>query len=186
MVKAGADRRFRLLMNYYHGFAPYGQFLAQKIEQVGIGLYLSFLPRAVRPNQGSLYKTNVTINTESGWRRESNMNGLPHALAILIVLTSAFQGCGLLATEHDTSKGKRLYEEHCIGCHGRGGKGDGYRLFSPPPADLTSLSTQKKLDADLLKTIHEGRPNTVMGAWKWVLSDEEAREVLAYVRSLSR
>lgn len=40
--KAGADRRFRLLLNYFHGFAPYGQFFAQKIEMVGGGLYLSF------------------------------------------------------------------------------------------------------------------------------------------------
>lgn len=39
---AGADRRFRLLLNYYHGFNPYGQFFAQKIEMVGVGLYLSF------------------------------------------------------------------------------------------------------------------------------------------------
>lgn len=40
--KAGADRRLRLLLNYYHGFAPYGQFFAQKIEMVGGGLYFSF------------------------------------------------------------------------------------------------------------------------------------------------
>lgn len=71
-------------------------------------------------------------------------------------------------------------------CHGRGGKGDGYRLFNPPPADLTSPAVQEKLDAALLKTIHEGRPNTAMGTWKYVLSSEEARDVLAYVRSLSR
>lgn len=40
--KAGADRRFRLLLNYYHGFVPYGQFFAQKIEMVGVGLYFLF------------------------------------------------------------------------------------------------------------------------------------------------
>mgnify|MGYP000884295674 CR=1 FL=1 len=40
--KAGSDRRFRLLLNYYHGFVPYGQFFAQKVEMVGAGLYLSF------------------------------------------------------------------------------------------------------------------------------------------------
>ncbi len=40
--KAGADRRFRLLLNYYYGYAPYGQFFALKIEQVGLGLYLNF------------------------------------------------------------------------------------------------------------------------------------------------
>ena len=40
--RAGANRRFRLLINYYHGFNPYGQFFAQKIETVGFGLYLAF------------------------------------------------------------------------------------------------------------------------------------------------
>ncbi len=40
--KAGIDRRLRLLVNYYHGFVPYGQFFAQKIEAIGIGLYLTF------------------------------------------------------------------------------------------------------------------------------------------------
>jgi hypothetical protein len=40
--RPGASRRFRLLLNYYRGFNPYGQFFAQKIETVGLGLYLSF------------------------------------------------------------------------------------------------------------------------------------------------
>jgi hypothetical protein len=40
--KAGADRRFRLLANYYHGYSPYGQFFGTKLEMFGIGLYLSF------------------------------------------------------------------------------------------------------------------------------------------------
>ena len=40
--KAGADRRLSLLVNYYHGFVPYGQFFAQKVEMVGAGLYFSF------------------------------------------------------------------------------------------------------------------------------------------------
>lgn len=37
----GSTRRFRILLNYYHGFNPYGQFFAQKIETVGFGLYLA-------------------------------------------------------------------------------------------------------------------------------------------------
>ena len=40
--REGAPRRFRFLVNYYHGFNPYGQFFAQKIETVGVGLYLAF------------------------------------------------------------------------------------------------------------------------------------------------
>ena len=37
----GSTRRFRILLNYYHGFNPYGQFFAQKIETIGFGLYLA-------------------------------------------------------------------------------------------------------------------------------------------------
>lgn len=36
----GSTRRFRALLNYYHGFNPYGQFFGQKIEAFGFGLYL--------------------------------------------------------------------------------------------------------------------------------------------------
>ncbi len=41
-VRPETQRRFRLLLNYYHGFNQYGQFFNQKIESVGVGLYLSF------------------------------------------------------------------------------------------------------------------------------------------------
>ena len=40
--KVGSDRRFRFLVNYYHGYSPYGQFFGTKLEMIGFGLYLSF------------------------------------------------------------------------------------------------------------------------------------------------
>jgi len=40
--RPGSLRRFRLLVNYYYGYTPYGQFFAQKTESVGAGLYLTF------------------------------------------------------------------------------------------------------------------------------------------------
>lgn len=86
--------------------------------------------------------------------------------------------------EGEVSKGKILYIEHCAGCHGTEGKGDGYRLLGPDPANLTSPSTQKKSDSTLLRTIHEGKPN--MPSWKVRLSEQESRDVLAYVRTLAK
>jgi mono/diheme cytochrome c family protein len=80
------------------------------------------------------------------------------------------------------SKGKVLYLKHCVGCHGTDGKGDGYKLLGPDPANLTSPSTKKKSDSILLETIHEGKPN--MPSWKVRLSAQDSRDVLAYVRSL--
>jgi hypothetical protein len=40
--RAGATRRLRILINYYYGYNPYGQFFSQKVENVGIGVYLNF------------------------------------------------------------------------------------------------------------------------------------------------
>ena len=37
--------------------------------------------------------------------------------------------------------------------------------FDPPVADLTSSDVLAKPDSRLLKSIHEGRPNTAMDAW---------------------
>jgi mono/diheme cytochrome c family protein len=88
--------------------------------------------------------------------------------------------------DRNVARGKKLYEKYCLACHGPQGKGDGYTRFDPPPADLTSNDVLLKPDSRLLKSIHEGRPNTAMGAWKWTLSEEATRDVLAYILTLPR
>ena len=37
----------------------------------------------------------------------------------------------------DQVKGKKIFAKHCAGCHGPEGKGDGYLLLGPDPANLT-------------------------------------------------
>ena len=84
----------------------------------------------------------------------------------------------------DPVSGREIYVNTCIRCHGIDGKGAlGIKLV-PPPADLTSSAVQDRLDGTLFRRIHEGKPNTAMGAWKHSLSDEEIWDVLAYVRTL--
>ena len=90
----------------------------------------------------------------------------------------------LKAQSGDVARGKDLFVRHCAGCHGPEGGADGYSfLHGPDPANLTSPSTRKKSDAELIKTIHEGKPN--MPPWKTRLSEKESRDVLAYVRTLA-
>lgn len=84
----------------------------------------------------------------------------------------------------DAVTGREIYVNTCILCHGIDGTGVRGLQFVPPPADLTSLAVQSRLDGALFRRIHDGKPNTIMGAWKHALSDEEIWDVLAYVRTL--
>jgi mono/diheme cytochrome c family protein len=59
----------------------------------------------------------------------------------------------------DLSKGKSIYMELCIACHGLDGRGAGSVKLNPPPADLTSAGVQEKLDAGLFKSIYDGQKN---------------------------
>jgi mono/diheme cytochrome c family protein len=88
----------------------------------------------------------------------------------------------------DPTKGKVVFEKHCLSCHGVDGKGTGPMgpLLTPPAADYTSDASRTKSDAELLHTIQEGRPGTAMRSFKKWLSKQEMRDVLAYVRVLSR
>ena len=91
-----------------------------------------------------------------------------------------------VTVDGDARVGKGLFEKHCAMCHGPRGKGDGLEIVGAEVADLTSAATQRKLSMDLLKTIHDGRPEKVMPSWKWRLSEQQAKDVLAYVRTLRK
>lgn len=80
------------------------------------------------------------------------------------------------------TKGAKLFDRYCSGCHGPEARGGGYKILGGDPANLRSRLTQEKADEDLLQTIHEGKPS--MPSWKHQLSKDEARQVLDYIRSL--
>ena len=84
----------------------------------------------------------------------------------------------------DSVSGREIYVNTCIRCHGIDGTGVQSVRLVPAPADLSSPAVQNRLDGTLFKRIHDGKPNTAMGAWKHTLSDEEIWDVLAYVRTL--
>lgn len=105
---------------------------------------------------------------------------------LMIVYWFAAPVTGLVAGERNLTRGKTLYEKYCLACHGPLGRGDGAVQFDPPVADLTSSEVLMKPDSRLLKSIHEGRPNTAMDTWKRVMSEEATRDVLAYILTFPR
>lgn len=93
---------------------------------------------------------------------------------------------GFAAGEANLSRGKQVYEKYCLACHGPQGRGDGATQFDPPVADLTSSEVLVKPDSRLLRSIHDGRTNTAMDAWKSTLSDAAMRDALAYILTFPR
>jgi mono/diheme cytochrome c family protein len=84
----------------------------------------------------------------------------------------------------DPVKGREIYINNCMRCHGTDGKGSPGVSLVPPPADLGSDAVQSRFTSTLFRSIHGGKPNTAMGAWKHALSDDDIWDVLDYVRTL--
>jgi thiosulfate dehydrogenase len=85
-----------------------------------------------------------------------------------------------------SANGMALYGERCAVCHGIRGRGDGPlgHKLAPPASDLTSESTQRKSDEELLKIIETGKSLTTMPSFEGQLSEQEIRDVVAYLRLL--
>ncbi|MBZ0094217.1 MAG: c-type cytochrome [Sulfuricella sp.] len=92
------------------------------------------------------------------------------------------------------ARGENVFVDHCAICHGLRGKGDGPRsaFFQPGVQyipDLTLAAFLQGRDQQLLESIRQGlrrfpEPAYVMPQFKYILSDEEIRSALAYVKTL--
>jgi len=126
------------------------------------------------------------MRTDIGYKEYAMSQRIPMVVSItLAVLLAGLSSSFIHAESADVAAGKRIYVELCKTCHGLDGRGPGVMKFSPPAADLTSREVQTKLDSRLYNSIHEGRANTAMGAWKYALSAKEVLDVLAYVRTFA-
>ena len=86
----------------------------------------------------------------------------------------------------DPVAGKATYEQRCVLCHGPLGKGDGVgaAALNPKPRNHTDGSYMNtRTDEQLLEVIHNGKG--AMPAWKGVLTEQQMRDALAYVRTLA-
>jgi len=87
--------------------------------------------------------------------------------------------------------GKNLYEKHCQVCHQKAGVGANpvpWGIRNPsyiPPMPLNETShAWHHSDEQLVNTILNGVDERRMPAWRQVLSEKEATEIVAYIKSL--
>jgi len=119
--------------------------------------------------------------------------GVPAGAAILLMLMllSRLVPGAAFAAQPDPTRGKEKYQQLCAACHGPSGKGDGpaAAALNPKPRDYTdkkfSMSDQAMHDVIKRGGAAVGK-SPVMPAWGQALSDQDIRDVIAYIRALAR
>ncbi|MBZ5555706.1 MAG: cytochrome c [Acidobacteriia bacterium] len=95
----------------------------------------------------------------------------------------------------EATRGKVVYDAHCVECHGASGRGDGpaAMTLTPRPRDFSSgkfkiRSTETgsvPTDDDLIRSVSQGLAGSAMPAWRRILPDADIAAVVQYVKSLS-
>lgn len=81
-------------------------------------------------------------------------------------------------------RGQMVFINHCAGCHGSDGKGDGEiaKQFKIQPTNLRNLSKEKS-NHYLVVQISNGKGN--MPQWQDLLTTKQTWDVTSYIQSLN-
>src|SRR5262245_53141150 len=90
----------------------------------------------------------------------------------------------------NVSTGRDIYLRYCAGCHGEDGRGEA-KTFRPNVGNLAVKQLMDELSDEYLFTVIKkggaavGK-NAAMPAWSKQLGDDDIRDVVAFIRTLSR
>ena len=100
------------------------------------------------------------------------------------------------ASASEQTRGQAIYTSQCSGCHGAAGDGQGMLTLSwlPRPRDFvrgsfryrSTPSGSPPTDADLFRTVSKGLAGSGMPAFEAILSEQERRDVVAYIKQFSQ
>ena len=102
------------------------------------------------------------------------------SLVKVMVVTVIFLSCGIaFGSEYD--RGKLLYEEKCMICHGANGKGDGpaASALSPPPRDFSKPEFWNRENVDQIITNQVKNGKGSMPAFK--LNEDEIKAIIDFM-----
>ena len=105
-------------------------------------------------------------------------------IATLIVLFSTSWGIAEILSGNP-KHGARIYQQLCLRCHGEklDGRGPEAQDLKAMPTDLQSASSRTKSDWELLVIVAHGVMFTPMHGFRDKLSEQDIRDVLAYIRT---
>ena len=104
-----------------------------------------------------------------------------NSYSVLAILIAAILFTSSFAYGSEYDKGKALYDEKCMICHGANGKGDGpaAAALSPPPKDFNrpEFWNQKNVKEVITNQVKKGKG--AMPAFS--LSDDEIKAIIDYM-----
>lgn len=121
----------------------------------------------------------------------ASRRALPAELAALrgrLVAALGAEGALDLPTRAvDLARGKAIFEQACLSCHGSSGMGDGPQAakITPRPAPIGSAAAMReKAPALLYRTVSVGIQGTPMVAWAGALPPDDRWAVVSYINSM--
>ncbi len=107
-------------------------------------------------------------------------------VTVFILLQLGMTNVGQDFTEEQI-KGKSIYENNCLRCHGANGKGNGpdASTLTVPPANFQSPESRAKSELDLRSAVVWGLAFSPMHKWFDKLTPQEMREVVQYIRQIA-
>jgi putative copper export protein/mono/diheme cytochrome c family protein len=135
-------------------------------------------------------------------RRQGRLARVAPIVAGVVSVTSLVVGLAALSVEANpdtyvrtdvgynalsVARGVALYSQHCVSCHGAGGKGDGplAAKLTPPPADLTASHTAQHTAGDLYRWLSLGKPRSAMPGFSESMTPEQRWDVVNFLRAFS-
>ena len=115
-------------------------------------------------------------------------------LLLLLLVTAVVRAeTGEQPDSKSVARGKRLYDAHCVACHKRDGAGEPTAPWSIRRADFIAAMPLNETshawhhgDEQLIGMILDGtaRSRTRMPVWRNILPEQEAADLVAYMKSL--
>ena len=98
----------------------------------------------------------------------------------------------LITLNYNERQGKQLFDNYCVICHGKKGKGDGFNAFNlnPNPQNLQDSLFQAKISDLFLNQVLAlgGRgvnKSSLMPAYNKTLSKNDIGNIISYIRKLN-
>ncbi|MYM22614.1 c-type cytochrome [Duganella sp. FT135W] len=110
-----------------------------------------------------------------------------------VAIALGIAACAMDAARADEAHAVKLYNTYCVQCHGvnRDGNGINSANMAVKPRDHTDTKAMGDTpDETLFKAIKGGglavSKSVLMPKWEGVLSDDEIKELVAYLRVVSK